>query len=77
MNPKELEAMCLDQIAKGSSKVTLSFPKGTRMPAGFPRGELLSENQQFTNRSVKPEKLLRWLREQMLIESRSKERHTQ
>lgn len=74
MNAKEMEAMCLEHIEKGNKYVTLSFPKGTKMPAGFPRGELLSENQQFTNRSIKPEKLLRWLREQMLIESHSKER---
>jgi hypothetical protein len=39
------------------------------MPPGFPRGELLSENQQFVNRSYKPEKVLRWLRDNLLLPS--------
>ena len=39
------------------------------MPHGFPRGELLSENAQWVNRSYKPEKVLRWLRENLLIEA--------
>ena len=68
MTPKEMEAACLAAIPGGHG-VTLSTPKGQPMPHGFPRGELLSENKQFVNRSYKPEKVLRWLRENRLIES--------
>ncbi len=68
MTPKEMEAACLTAISAGTG-VTLSTPKGQAMPHGFPRGELLSENKQFVNRSYKPEKVLRWLRENLLIEA--------
>ena len=68
MKPKEMEAACLAAISAGTG-VTLSTPKGTAMPHGFPRGELLSENKQFVNRSYKPEKVLRWLRDNLLLPS--------
>jgi hypothetical protein len=68
MNAKEMEAACLAAIPAGHG-VTFTTPKGTAMPHGFPRGELLSENRQFVNRSYKPEKVLRWLRENLLIEA--------
>ena len=68
MNAKEMEAACLAAIPVGHG-VTFTTPKGTAMPHGFPRGELLSENRQFVNRSYKPEKVLRWLRENLLIEA--------
>lgn len=68
MNAKEMESACLAAISAGTG-VTLSTPKGQAMPHGFPRGELLSENRQFVNRSYKPEKVLRWLRENLLIEA--------
>lgn len=68
MTPAQMEAACLAAIPAGHG-VTLSTPKGQKMPHGFPRGELLSENKQFVNRSYKPEKVLRWLRENLLIEA--------
>lgn len=68
MTPKQMEAACLAAIPCGRG-VTLSTPKGKAMPNGFPRGELLSENTQWVNRSYKPEKVLRWLRENLLIEA--------
>lgn len=68
MNAKEMEAACLAAIKAGHS-VTLSTPKGKPMPRSFPRGELLSENAQWVNRSYKPEKVLRWLRNNLLLPS--------
>jgi len=68
MTPAQMEAACLAAIPGGHG-VTLSTPKGQKMPNGFPRGELLSENAQWVNRSYKPEKVLRWLRENLLIEA--------
>jgi hypothetical protein len=68
MTPKEMESACLTAISEGTG-VTLSTPKGQAMPNGFPRGELLSENKQLVNRSYKPEKVLRWLRDNLLLPS--------
>jgi hypothetical protein len=65
-----MEAACLEAMKQpGILGVTLSTPRGKKMPPGFPRGELLSENQQFVNRSYKPEKVLRWLRDNLLLPS--------
>lgn len=68
MSPAQMKAACLAAIPGGRG-VTLSTPKGKAMPHGFPSGELLSENAQWVNRSYKPEKVLRWLRENLLIEA--------
>lgn len=68
MTPRQMEAACLAAI-NARQNVTLSTPKGQPMPHGFPRGDLLSENAQWVNRSYKPEKVLRWLRENLLIEA--------
>jgi hypothetical protein len=68
MTPREMEQSCLAAI-KGGHSVTLTTPKGWRMASGFPRGELLSENKQWVNRSYKPEAVLRWMRENLLIEA--------
>ena len=70
MTPKEMESACLMAIDAGH-RVTLSTPRGQRMPPGFPSGELLSVNQSMglNNISYKPEKILRWLRENFLIEA--------
>ncbi len=72
MTPKEMEALCLKIMASGYPSVTLSTAKGLKMPPGFPRGDLLSETMQYTNRSYKPEKVLRWLRDNLLIESKDR-----
>ena len=68
MTPKQMETACLAAIPHGHG-VTLTIQRGMKMPKGFPRGELLSENTQFSNSSYKPEKVLRWLRENLLIEA--------
>ena len=68
MTPAQMEAACLAAIPAGHG-VTLSTTRGQKMPHGFPRGELLSENSQWVNRSYKPEKVLRWLRDNLLIEA--------
>ncbi len=69
MTPQQMEAACLSAIRHPNHGVTLTTARGQRMPAGFPRGEILSENMQWTNRSYKPEKVLRWLRDNLLIEA--------
>jgi hypothetical protein len=71
MTPREMEAACLAAMAQPGMMlgVTLTTPRGQRMPQGFPRGELLSETHQSINRSYKPQAVLRWLRENMLIEA--------
>ena len=66
MKPEELERACLQAI-ESRTRITLTWPKGQRIPAGFPTGEILSETASVTNRSYKPEKLLRWLRDTNLI----------
>ena len=68
MSPKEMEAVCLAAIPAGLG-VTLSTPRGQRMPQGFPRGELLSVNDRWSNSSYKPQAVLRWMRENFLIEA--------
>ena len=68
MTPAQMEAACLEAMKKPGNGVTLSTRKGQKMPPGFPRGDLLSENAQWVNRSYKPQKVLRWLRENLLIE---------
>jgi hypothetical protein len=70
MTPQAMEAECLAAIAE-SHPITLTTERGQKMPPGFPLGELLSENKQWTNRSYKPEKVLRWLRDNLLIEAAS------
>ena len=70
MKPEELERACLQAI-ESRTRITLPWPKGQRIPTGFPTGfptgEILSETASVTNRSYKPEKLLRWLRDNNLI----------
>lgn len=68
MTPKQMEAACKEAMKQPGRTVTLSTPKGSAIPIGFPRGELLSENAQWVNRSYKPQKVLRWLRDNLLIE---------
>jgi len=71
MTPREMEAACLAAMEQPGMMlgVTLTTPRGQKMPPGFPRGELLSESHQWVNRSYKPQAVLRWLRENMLIEA--------
>jgi hypothetical protein len=73
MTPKEMESQCLAAI-DGGYRITLATDKGQNMPPGFPKGELFSENTVSTHSSYKPEKVLRWLRDNLLIESSSKDR---
>jgi hypothetical protein len=68
MTPQDMEAQCLRAI-DAAQGVTLTTDRGQRMPAGFPQGELLSESRVGVNRSYKPEKVLRWLRDNLLIEA--------
>ena len=66
-----MEAACLAAMEQPGMMlgVTLTTPRGQKMPLGFPRGELLSENQNWVTRSYKPQAVLRWLRENLLIEA--------
>ena len=66
MKPEKLERAYL-QVIESRTRITLTWPKGQRIPTGFPIGEILSETASVTNRSYKPEKLLRWLRDNNLI----------
>ena len=66
MKPEEHERAGLQAI-ESRTRITLSWLKGQRIPTGFPTGEILSETASVTNRSYKPEKLLRWLRDNNLI----------
>ena len=70
MTPREMEAACLAAIDAGT-RISLTIERGKRMPPGFPRGELLSVNERLncSNFSYKPQAVLRWLRENMLIEA--------
>ena len=68
MTPQDMEAQCLAAI-DGAHRITLTTDRGQRMPAGFPQGELLSESRVGINRSYKPERVLRWLRDNLLIEA--------
>jgi hypothetical protein len=68
MTPQDMEAQCLAAI-NNAHHITLTTDRGQRMPAGFPQGELLSESATAVNRSYKPERVLRWLRDNLLIEA--------
>jgi hypothetical protein len=68
MTPQDMEAQCLKAI-NAEQRITLTTDRGQRMPAGFPQGELLSESATAVNRSYKPERVLRWLRDNLLIEA--------
>ena len=62
MTPGELIAAC-EQAKECGGRITLSFKKGTKSKLpGFPRGELLSENQDGTrNYSYDGNKVLAWV----------------
>lgn len=70
MSPNELETACITAHLGGQDHVTLTFPKGAKIPKGFPRRELLSVNPAGDrNYSFDPLKVLMWLREQLRIET--------
>jgi hypothetical protein len=66
MNPQELAAMAEEAIRR-RKRLKLSIPRRTRLPPDFPPGEILSETPEFSTRSYKPEKILRYLRDNSLI----------
>lgn len=74
MTPEQLARDAMDAAAHGQ-RMTLTKMRGQKMPAGFPRGELLCENHDGRNvYSYDPEKVLAWMRKQGLIENDGKRR---
>lgn len=58
-----MEQLCFDcaRCVLAGGNITLSLPKGEKWPAGFPRGELLSENLEGArNVSFDPVRVLAW-----------------
>lgn len=51
----------MEQLTRQSDRVTLTFPRGTKKPAGFPRGELLMERADIRVYSFPSDKLLKWI----------------
>jgi hypothetical protein len=49
MKPEELERACLQAI-ESRTRITLPWPKGQRIPTGFPTGEIF-ERDCFGNES--------------------------
>jgi len=45
MTPEQLYRTALEAKEQGTGRMTLVFSKGNKRPAGFPRGELLSETE--------------------------------
>lgn len=71
MTPQDMEKMCADVMAAGLKTVTFTHAKGTRLPHGFPRGELLSESPRGDiNMAYRPGHILNWLRKSALIAAR-------
>lgn len=76
MTPEQLARDAVDAAAHGQ-RMTLTKMRGQKMPAGFPRGELLCENHDGRNvYSYDPEKVLAWMRKQGLIETTVKPPNT-
>lgn len=69
MTPEKLAQDARQAIADGTNMTLVMQPGQTRRLPGFPRGELLCENSKNEHvRSYKPEKILKWLRTNKLIE---------
>jgi hypothetical protein len=61
---EQIEAACIAAHLARQRSITISIPAGQKRPAGFPRGELISQGTNGSrNYSVDPLKLLGWLRE--------------
>ena len=63
MTVNELESLCILAYLNRKDRVTLTFPRGVKQIAGFPRGELLSVNSDgCRNYSFDVLKMLGWLK---------------
>ena len=72
MTPEQMAKDAADAAAHGQ-RVTLVRVRGQKMPAGFPRGELLCENHDGRNvYSYDPWKILAWMAKNGLIQTTAK-----
>lgn len=63
MRVDELCFACARAVVEGQN-ITLSLPKGSRWPSGFPRGELLSVGTSgHKNCSFNPVRVLAWVQD--------------
>lgn len=58
------------RIQGGAIGITLVFPRSSKRPPGFPRGELLCDKAEHGKvYSFDPEKIMRWVLKNNLIQS--------
>jgi len=67
MNPNKLYADAVAAKAGLGIGITLVLPNLWKRPPGFPRGELLSETERGSVYSFDPDKIIRWLEKNELI----------
>ena len=80
MTPIEIAEAATKAMAEpGTLGVILTIKKGS-MPKGFPRGELLNENERdgevYRTYSIDPAKALSWLVKNKLVEMKHKDEKT-
>ena len=69
MSPEQLYKDAQEAKKQGSHcGMSLVFSKGNKHPPGFPRGELLCETERGKLYSFSPDKVIRWLEKNGLIE---------
>jgi hypothetical protein len=66
VTPEQLARDAVDAAAHGQ-RMTLTKMRGQKMPAGFPRGELLCDTEHGKVYSFDPDKVIAWLVKNGLI----------
>lgn len=61
MTPEQLYRTALEAKEQGTGRMTLVFSKGNKRPAGFPRGELLSETERGNVYSFSADDVIEWI----------------
>ena len=68
MTPEQLYKDALEAKEQGAHiGMSLVFPRGKKLPPGFPRGELLSETDRGRVYSFDPDKVIAWLKKHGLV----------
>lgn len=73
MTPDEMYKQALEARST-DSRMSMTMKKGTKRPAGFPRGELMCEQPEGNVYSFDSRKIIKWLNENNLINQPTEEK---